>query len=71
MKETLLEEILIFLLLEFVLLSVLAIRGLRLLYNISSISYVFCIKHFTASVERQISKDKVTHLLAVKLKPFY
>ena len=71
MKDILLEEMHVFFLLEYVSLSVSAIRELRLLYNISSISYVFCNKHFTASLERQISNDKPTYLFSVKLKPFY
>ena len=53
----------VFILLEYVSLSVFATRELRLLYNISSISYVFCNKHFTAFLERQIYKDKPTYLL--------
>ena len=62
MKDILLEEMHVFFLLEYVSLSVFAIRELRLLY-ISSISYVFCNKHFTAFLERQIDKDKPTYLL--------
>ena len=63
MKEILLEEIHVFFLLECVLLSVFVIRRLRSLYNISSINYIFCNKHFTAFLERQIYKDKPTYLL--------
>ena len=70
MKDTLPEEMHVFFLLEYVSLSVFAIRGLRLLYNISSISYVFCNKHFTAFLERQIYKDKPIYLLALKFEAF-
>ena len=70
MKDTLPEEMHVFFLLEYVSLSVFAIRRLRLLYNISSISYVFCNKHFTAFLERQIYKDKPIYLLALKFEAF-
>ena len=72
MKDTLPEEMHVFFLLECIPLFVFAIRGLRFLYNISSISYVFCNKHFTAFLERQIYKDKPTYLLnEIKISNFY
>ena len=70
MKDVLLEEIHVFFLLEYVSLSVFVMRGLRLSYNISSISYVFFNKHFTAFLERQIYKDKQTYLLSLKFETF-
>ena len=70
MKYMLLEEIHVFFLFEYVSLSVFAMRGLRLLYNISSISYIFCNKHFTPFLERQIYKDKQTYLLSLKFETF-
>ena len=70
MKEILLEEIHVFFLLEYVSLSFFPISVLHLLYNISSISYVFCNKHFTAFLERQIYKDKPTYLFALKFEAF-
>ena len=63
MKDTLPEEMHVFFLHEYVSLFVFAIRGLRFLYNISSICYIFCNKHFTAFLEPQIYKDKPTYLL--------
>ena len=70
MKEILLEEIHVFFLLEYVSLSFLTISVLHLLYHISSISYVFCNKHFMAFLERQIYKDKPTYLFALKFEAF-
>ena len=71
MKNILLEEMHVFILLEYVSLSVFVTRELRLLHNISSISYVFCNKRFTAFLERQIYKDKrLICLMKLKLETF-
>ena len=71
LKNILLEEMHVFILLEYVSVSVFATRELRLLYNISSISYVFCNKHFTAFLECQIFKDKqLICLMKLKFETF-
>ena len=71
MKNILLEEMHVFILLEYVSLSVFVTRELRLLHNNSSISYVFCNKRFTAFLERQIYKDKrLICLMKLKFETF-
>ena len=47
------------------------IGGLRLWYNSSNSSYIFCNKHFNDILEPQMPKDKLTLLLAIKMCNFY
>ena len=46
------------------------IRGLSLRCDSSNIVYIFCNKPFKAFLERQMSKDKLTLLFAIKMWDF-
>ena len=54
-----------------VLYTTVVIKGLCLWYNSSIIRYIFCNKPFKAFLKHQMSKDKSTTLLAIKMWNLY